>query len=215
MSGAKTRIDYILINKKWKNSVKNIKANSTFASIGSDHRVVTARLKLSLRMSHTPPRRKAVDWSVLRNDKDLQQLYTVKVKNRYAELCTEADNNVTITFQNLIQANEEAAKYLIPPKKKTKRKITAKDPRIISARSNVNYAFACYECDPSEQNHTSLQTEKNKLKNIYEQAFEEELEDMISKVEDADQRSQHALSWKLINQISWRKSTKERNPQRR
>ena len=55
MTGSKSQIDYILINKKWKNSVKNIEAYSSFASTGSDHRIVIARLKLSLWKCKTPP----------------------------------------------------------------------------------------------------------------------------------------------------------------
>ena len=47
MTGRKSQIDYILINIKWKNSVKSVKAYSSFASTGSDHRIVIARLKLS------------------------------------------------------------------------------------------------------------------------------------------------------------------------
>ena len=47
MTGSKSQIDYILINKKWKNSFKNVEAYSSFASTGSDHKIVIARLKLS------------------------------------------------------------------------------------------------------------------------------------------------------------------------
>ena len=42
MVGTKSQLDYILINKKWKNSIKNVEAYSFFASIGSDHRVISA-----------------------------------------------------------------------------------------------------------------------------------------------------------------------------
>ena len=59
MNGNKSQIDYILINRKWKNSVINAEAYNTFANTGSDHRIVTARIKLSLRMSKTPRKRKA------------------------------------------------------------------------------------------------------------------------------------------------------------
>ena len=40
-------------------------------------------------------------------------------------------------------------------------------------------------------------------------SFEDELEVLIAQVEDADTRSQHAESWKVINQISGRKSAKK------
>ena len=46
--------------RKWRNSVKNAEAYSTFASVGSDHRIVSARIKLSLRKSGKLPRKKAV-----------------------------------------------------------------------------------------------------------------------------------------------------------
>ena len=36
-SGLKLRIDYILINQKWKNSFRNVEAYSSCANVGSDH----------------------------------------------------------------------------------------------------------------------------------------------------------------------------------
>ena len=45
MSGVKSHIDFIMISKKWRNTVKNCEAYITFSSVGSNHRVVTAKLK--------------------------------------------------------------------------------------------------------------------------------------------------------------------------
>ena len=42
MSGTKSQVDFILVNSKWKNSVKNCEAYNSFSSMGSDHRVVSA-----------------------------------------------------------------------------------------------------------------------------------------------------------------------------
>ena len=212
MNGVKSQIDYILINRKWKNSVKNVEAYSSFSSIGSDHRIVTARLKLSLRTCKTPPRRKAFEWNALRNNENLQQLYTVKILNRYDQLCTEMqndDNDVTGTYQNLMQANMEAANELIPLRKRSKRKIAANDPDVIAARQRVNTAFTNYEIDPTNENEELMQNEKANLKSAYDQAFEKELDTMILRVETADSRAQHAESWRLINQISGRKVSKK------
>ena len=38
-----------MINRKWKNRSKNSRAYGSFESIASDHRIVSAHLKLSLR----------------------------------------------------------------------------------------------------------------------------------------------------------------------
>ena len=56
MNNRKSQIDYILINRKWKNSIHNCEACNSFSSLGSDHRLLTVKIKLSLRMTKTPQR---------------------------------------------------------------------------------------------------------------------------------------------------------------
>ena len=153
MNGSKSEIDYILINRKWRNSVKNVEAYSSFPSTGSDHRILTAKVKLALRSCKTPPRRKPLDWSALRKDIQLQELYAVTIKNRYDELCrgiSDEDSNVTSKYDKLIHANTEAANNLIPTKTRSKSTITSNDPHVIVARDNVNNA------DPSNVNEQEL-----------------------------------------------------------
>ncbi len=65
MNGRKSQIDYILVNRKWKNSVHNVEAYSSFSSLGGDHRLVTATIHLSLRKSKTSPAKGKYNWSSL------------------------------------------------------------------------------------------------------------------------------------------------------
>jgi len=58
-------LDYILVNMKWINSVKNAEACSSFASVGSDHKIVTIEVKLSLRVTKPPIRDPCYDWKLL------------------------------------------------------------------------------------------------------------------------------------------------------
>ncbi|XP_072051808.1 craniofacial development protein 2-like [Amphiura filiformis] len=65
-SGFKAQLDYILVRRKWRNSILNCCTYNSFASIGSDHRVVTAKVRLSLRSNgKTPPRKIRYNWKVL------------------------------------------------------------------------------------------------------------------------------------------------------
>ena len=48
-NNSKAQIDYVFINKKWKNSAMNCEAYSSFEGVSSDHRIVTAKVRLSLR----------------------------------------------------------------------------------------------------------------------------------------------------------------------
>ena len=53
-TGTKRQLDYILVRRKWRNSVLNAEAYNTFESVGSDHRVVGAKVRLSLRITKKP-----------------------------------------------------------------------------------------------------------------------------------------------------------------
>ena len=44
----KAQIDYVFINKKWKNSTMNCEVYSSFEDVSSDHRIVKAKIRLSL-----------------------------------------------------------------------------------------------------------------------------------------------------------------------
>ena len=48
-NNTKAQIDYVLINKKWKNSAMICEAYSSFDGVSTDHRIVTAKIRLSLR----------------------------------------------------------------------------------------------------------------------------------------------------------------------
>ena len=43
-SGVKLKVDYIMVRNKWRNSTKNCESYNS--SIGSDHRILTANIKL-------------------------------------------------------------------------------------------------------------------------------------------------------------------------
>ena len=204
MSGNKTQIDYILINRKWKNSVKNVEAYNSFSSIGSDHRVLTARLKLSLRSSKTLPKDKQHDWKLLQTDEDLQQRYAITVRNRY-EILLKQDESATERYQHFIDANKKTADDLIPRKKRKSRKDASNDKRVIEKRTIVNEAFVNYEKSPTPENQESLQAAKMLLYDAYQELESEELERMVQQVIDADMNSRHKDSWNLVNDITGRK----------
>ena len=206
MSGTKSQVDFILVNKKWKNSIKDCEAYNTFSSIGSDHRIVTAKVKLSLRTAKAPQLKPKYDRSALRNP-EISELYTIAVRNKYEALCQE-DETVTETYAHLMKANEEAAKEYIPVKKRRKRRTAAQDPHIEEARKQVQTASDSYMKQPTEKNREGLSTAKEELQNTYDKIAEEELEKAIREVEMADEKARHGESWKLINEISGRKSAK-------
>ena len=124
-NGTKAQLDYIMINKKWKNSATNCEAYSSFAGVFSDHKIVTAEVRLSLRANKKKSNKSIpYDWSTLINDKDIQKQYNIKVQNRFELLQNEDSEPKTPsnTYNNFVKAHEEAAKECIPLKPNVKRR---------------------------------------------------------------------------------------------
>ena len=93
-SGAKSQIDFILVRKKWQNSVRNSQSYSSFSSVGSDHRIVSSHIYLSLRSSKKSKLNplKNIDWQQVYSSSNLRSLYTVEVKNRFDLLSRPEDD---------------------------------------------------------------------------------------------------------------------------
>ena len=82
-NNSKAQIDYVFINKKWKNSTINCEAYSTFEDVSFDHRIVTAKIRLSLRKNDTrTATTKHYDWALL-NNRDIRDKYVVELRNRF------------------------------------------------------------------------------------------------------------------------------------
>ena len=77
MNNRKSQIDNILINNKWENCLKNCQTYSRFASVGSDHLILSAKPRLSLLSKVATPKKENYDWNVLKFDQELQNRYSI------------------------------------------------------------------------------------------------------------------------------------------
>ena len=99
MNGDRAQLDYMMIKKKWINSVQNCKAYHSLEGISTDHRIVSSGIKLS----H------------LINNEDLQNHFSTSLRNRYNILQHEDTNeSANSAYQNFVKAHKETADMLIP-----------------------------------------------------------------------------------------------------
>ena len=83
---SKAQMDYVFINKKRKNSAMNCEAYSSFDGVSSDHRIVTAKLRLSLRKNATrTATTKHYDWALL-NNRYIWDKYVLELRNGFETL---------------------------------------------------------------------------------------------------------------------------------
>ena len=101
--GKKSKVDYILINIKWKSSALNDETYNTFSTVGSEHRIVTTKLRLNLRQNKSSTNKKfRYDRSKLLTDNNLKELYAMEINNRFQALQDLEEN---VKNSNTIYAN--------------------------------------------------------------------------------------------------------------
>lgn len=101
--GLRYQLDYVLVISKWHNSALNAEAYSTFASVGSDHRRVTAKIRLTENSSMTGNHLPAI----------------VIFKNMHQALQSESQT-ASDRYGHFIQANSEATKKHVPVLERSK-----------------------------------------------------------------------------------------------
>ena len=148
-NGYNAQIYHVIINKKWKNSVVNMEAYSTFSSVESDHRVVVADIKISLRRPKIAPRKVKYDWNCLRFDTDLAE----------------------------IDANNETCELLLPKLKKPIRKDEfTNHPKVVLARTKLNEAYKKYSVEVTREKQREVEIAKGNLDLAHEAARAEKLD---------------------------------------
>lgn len=207
----KGQIDYILIRKKWRNSLKNTEAYNFFSSLGSDHRVVICKLKLSLRKSKKSPSRICYDFSCLKDNTELQERYRVEVTNSFSCLMensgTEEEAGPTVKYDKFVEAINTANASLLPKKTSRKADDPASDPRVQEARRGLFLAKDVYHQEPSEQKRVAVAEKKDYLKSCYDVVQKEVLTRKIRMVEATAARCKNKESWKLVNDITGKNSS--------
>ena len=123
-NNTKAQIDYIFINKKWHNSALNCKAYSSFEGVSTDHRIVTAKIRLSLRKNVTRTTATVYyQWALL-NNRDIKDEYTLVLRNKYDTLLEQTKTHTpNEEYENLVNAHLEAAEEFIPTKQRTKYRV--------------------------------------------------------------------------------------------
>ena len=197
-----------------KNGLLNAEAYNTFASVGSDHRIMSARIRLSLRKSKTPPGKKHHDWKLLSTDSDLQKQYNIEVRNRFQSL-DKLDETATERYDRFIMANKEAAEKIIPNRKKTRKANISNDPRVTVARENVNKAYDVYQKETSDENRLKHKAANENLEEAYNLVEEEMISSKLKKVENAHANCKPWPELGTYHRYYWEEGIHERSTERR
>ena len=196
------------MRKKWRNSITNVEAYSTFSSIGSDHRSVSSKVRLSLRANRkTLPRKLRYNWPLFKSDMFLQKKYAIEIKNRFI---FQGNEDISDTYESrFIDINAEVTRELVPLLIKTKKMSPSTENTVSRAREDTRIANREYQDNPNETNQHNNTESRNKLYTAYTNIAVDTLEEKIKQIENADLNRKYILSWELINEITGRKTNQK------
>ena len=100
----KNQIDHITINKKWRNSLQDVRVYRG-ADVHSDHSLLVGTLKLKLRKSENPdnPTRKKYDIGKLKNI-NIKHQFKLEIQNRFQILENEQDTDHEDLFTENVES---------------------------------------------------------------------------------------------------------------
>ena len=207
-NNTKAQIDYVFINKKWKNSAVNCEAYSSFVGVSSDHRIVTAKIRVSLRKNST---RTATtihyDWALL-NNKDIRDKYVIAFRNKFDALQKKTETRTpNDEYENFVNAHLEVAAKYIPTKHRTKSRVSWETLAVRKKRADVKTASKCNWKSPTNTNALKLKNVLNELASIYLKEQTEYIQNQIDKIRDSVEVRQSRMAWQTINEVIRRKST--------
>ena len=211
-NGFKSQIDFLIINKKWKNSAKNCRAFNSFISVASDHRIISAKICLCLRANKKKLcQNKPFNWSTLKDDSDVRKSFITEVKNGYTVLQESEQNESTANsrYNNFEKACKEAATKEIPLKPKMIKRLPWETPYICQKREILHQAAEIKNSDPTSENIKKFTDAQNVLTKMYENEQTEYVTRKIDVIKNAISFKKSALAWKTVNEVSGRKNTEK------
>ena len=119
----RNQIDYVSINKRFRNSITQVKTKpGADCGRGCDHVPVVAQMRVKVKKVKKN-RKIRKDWNILRRNEAIKDQYTIEVANRYERLTEEGEGEgVNLEWQVLQESLVGAAEAIIPKERRRRKK---------------------------------------------------------------------------------------------
>ena len=146
----------------------NWEAYSSFDGVSSDHRIVTAKIRLSLRKNATrTATNKHYDWTLL-NNRDIRDKYLVPLRNKFKALQEKTEIRTSNNeYENFVNTHLEAAAKCILTKLRTKSRVPWETIAVREKSVDVKTTSKCNRKNPTNTNALKLKKVPNELASIY------------------------------------------------
>ena len=194
--GSKTIIDYIIVNRRLKNLIQDIKIFRG-CDMGSDHFLVTSRKQ----SNNSKLANEFVYKVYLLQEESIRRLY----QQRLAKNLSEYTRTSTIDkeWENILTATKKAANEAIGTKKKHRRKkgLRIWNGEIKNAIEIKRTAYQKYLQNPNEENFETYKIKRNIAKIIASKAHKESWDRFICRIE-SDTFGKQSMTYKVLKHLN-------------
>jgi exonuclease III len=207
-NGPRNQIDHIIIQRKWRNTLKDVRSMRG-ADVGSDHDLVRAKLKISLKANYTRNKMKRkYDISKLSNEEKLQE-YQNDVEKEMGDLHELKNCNIEEIWDRFKRAIKNTAEKVIGYKsRKNQTWLTNATKEKIEDRKKIKLQIIATNDTEEKKN---LEKEYNlKNKEIKRSAKNDKrlcIENLANKAEQAAQRKDMRELYEISKSLVGRKYT--------
>ncbi len=190
--GIRNQIDYITINKRFRNSIQQVKGYPG-ADCGSDHVLLVSLLKLNLKILPKKKSLPKLELELLRKDEELKNKYMQCISKRMNDLDTV--NNLEDRYTSFVSALSESAKSILPKvERKGKQKWMTNDILMkMDARRNLKSKPLLYDALDKE------------IRRDCQEAKEQMLTEQCERIEQLDAANRTNLMHEEIRKVTGRK----------
>ena len=174
----------------------NCEAYSSFEGVSSDHRIVTAKIRLSLRKNATrTATTKHYDWALL-NNRDIRDRYVLELRNKFETLQEKTKKGTpNDEYENFVNVYQEAAAKCIPTKPRTIYIVPWETFAVREKRAHMKNAYKSYRKNPANTNAIKLKKAQFHLTGIYLKEQTEYIQNQIDKIRDSVEDRQSRIAW--------------------
>ncbi|KAJ8384844.1 hypothetical protein AAFF_G00197540 [Aldrovandia affinis] len=120
-----------------------------------------------------------------------------------------AEEGEPTTYERFLSTSEEATRKWVPTKGRHRASPRSKHPEVVRARTRVEEARRSFEREGTAESQEELNGAKQQLFSTYDRIKGEELMEKVKKVATVHGERRYKESWKVINEMSGRKRSRE------
>ena len=201
----KAQINHILFRGKWRSSVRNCRAYST-VELGSDHRIVTAELKISQRVPRPDQKIVRRDMQALIDSTDLQERYRIEVSNRFTALSNNFNEKSSQAKHDEVANILDKANNFVLPKKVIKRDNWVSEHIETLVRNKVSLRNK-YRNHRTQENYLSWRKAARLADESFENDQQRFLEYKCNQAEEVSHLNQSNKVYSITREISGKSAT--------